>query len=80
MLLLLLLLPPLRVKLPEAAMIVFFFDGVDRPLDDGVEEVEDAEGVRGAEEGVRGVREPLDRALPRWTGVRSPDRREGEGV
>jgi len=73
--------PLFRVKLPDAAIIVFFFEGVERPLEeDGVEEVEDAEGVRGAEEGVRGVEEPLERALPRWTGVRSPERREGDGV
>ena len=48
-----------RVKCPEAAMIVFFFEGVDEALE-GVEE----EGVFGAD-GVRGVRLPLDRALPR---------------
>ena len=48
-----------RVKCPEAAMIVFFFEGVDEALE-GVEE----EGVFEAD-GVRGVRLPLDRALPR---------------
>lgn len=61
-------------------MIVFFFDGVDKPLEEVLDGVEDAEGVRRADEGVRGVRDPLDRALPRWTGVRSPERREGDGV
>ena len=55
-------------------MIVFFFEGVDEALE-GVEE----EGVFGAE-GVRGVRLPLERALPRCTGVLSPEIRDGDGV
>ena len=58
-------------------MIVFFLEGVEAE-EEGVEEVEE-EGVR-ERVGVRGVRPPLDRELPRWTGVRSPDSREGEGV
>ena len=47
------------VRLPDAAIIVFFLG-----VEDGVDE-EEEDGVRGAEEGVRGVRLPLERALPR---------------